>query len=124
VVELVRARRVRELAGAHLRPVLVLEQLVQRQPKGVHEPRQHGQRRHVRPVLDGGEIRGRQVGLASDVGERPAEREPAFTQAAAEPGCERAAARRLAQTIGGSTSHTLSSGSSDVTVSECSWCDE
>ena len=43
-----------------------------------------------------------------------------LAQPAAEPDGQLAACGRLAQMIGGSTSHTLSSGSSDVTVSECS----
>ena len=114
------------VAVADVQALLALQQLVQRQPQRVDEPREDRQRRNVR------------ARARSRTGTRPTRPPPPPTSASVRP-CDsrrsrsRAPSRRArssagsgarAQMIGGLTSHTVSSGASEVTRSMCSWWEE
>jgi hypothetical protein len=72
-----------QVPSADVQAVLVAQQLVQREPQGVDQPRQHRQRRHVGALLDRG-----QVGTRTAPPPRP--RRPACGRApGAGPGAER-----------------------------------
>jgi hypothetical protein len=97
VVEPARAGLVRpDLPRADLHAILLAQELVEREPQCVHDPREHRQRRHVRALLDRRQIRHRDPRLVGDLGERAAERDAPVAQPGADAPSEGvpAAARR------------------------------